>query len=223
MDLIGGGGRKPHGAGCGLTASRRGHALETPPSAGDSIMHLTRAAVLILTASLVACGPDATGAAADPLAPAFAAGGSAASPCETFRAAGQTFAVNEYTFQGLATVWIGGRDAMEASVTTYLTGSIKQGNSSAGAQVVTTSHVFDFGDGNTFVTEDKTRLVPTATPGLLKLLSSLRVVHGTGTFAGVTQRPGPVIAGDPTSTMNLAAFPPVATWSFDARICGYGE
>jgi hypothetical protein len=186
-------------------------------------MHLIRAAVLTFTAALVACAPDAPGVAADPVAPAFAAGGNAGGPCEPFRAAGQTFAVNEYTFQGLATVWIGDRAAMEASVTTYMTGSIKQGNPSAGAQVVTTSHVFDFGGGNIFVTEDKARLVPTATPGLLKLLSSLRVVHGTGTFAGVAQHPNPVIAGDPTSTMNLAAFPPVAAWSFDARICGYAD
>jgi hypothetical protein len=196
-------------------------------------MRYSHAGFLLLPATLLACAPDAPRPAADLLAPAFAAGGGANSPCEAFRAEGETFAVNQFTFEGNATLWIGDRAPMAAAVTTYLTGAVKQGNPAQGAQVVTTAHVFDLGSGNVFVTEDIARLVPTSTPGLYRLLSTMRIVPeiGTpggivqtaGTFAGVPQNPNPAMTGDRNSTMNLGAAPPVARWSVAAHICGYAD
>jgi hypothetical protein len=51
-----------------------------------------------------------------------------------------------------------------------------------------------------------------------KLLSTLRITGGTGAFATVADNPNPAVAGDQSATMAG----PVANWSFDARICGYG-
>jgi hypothetical protein len=89
--------------------------------------------------------------------------------------------------------------------------------------VLTASQFFDFGGGDTFVTEDIARLVPTQSPGVFRMLSTLQIVGGTGTFANVANNPSPRIAGAAqTSVMDMSVMPPVATWSFDARVCGYG-
>jgi hypothetical protein len=187
-------------------------------------MLATRVVPAIITVALLsACAPESPLAPADlPLADAVVAGSHAPGACQAFRASGQTFGISPYAFQGQASVWIGTGDAMIATVTTTLTGAVKQGNPARGAQVVTTSHFFDFGDGNTFVTEDIARLIPTRTPGVSRLLSTLRIVSGTGAFADVATNPNPAITGDAqSSTMDFTTMPPVATWSFDARICGY--
>jgi hypothetical protein len=187
-------------------------------------MLATRAVVVVLAGSMLsACGAESPIAPADlPQAEAMIAGSHAASPCQYFRATGTTMGISPYAFQGQASVWIGDGDAMVATVTTTLTGSVKQGNPTRGAQVVTTSHFFDFGGGDTFVTKDIARLVPTQSPGVFKLLSTLHIVGGTGAFANVASNPNPRIAGDAqTSVMDMSVNPPVATWSFDARICGY--
>jgi hypothetical protein len=81
-----------------------------------------------------------------------------------------TMGISPYAYQGQASVWIGDGDAMVATVTTTLTGSVKQGNPTRGAQVLTTSHDFDFGGGDTFVTEDIARLIPMQSPGVFRLL-----------------------------------------------------
>jgi hypothetical protein len=187
-------------------------------------MLATRAVpVMVAVLLLSACANESPMAPSElPMADQVLAGSHAPGPCQSFRASGQTFGISPYAFQGQASVWIGDGDAMPATVTTYLTGSVKQGNPDRGAQVVTTSHFFDFGDGDTFVTEDIARLVPTRTPGVFKLLSTLRIVSGTGSFAHVANNPNPRISGDAqSSTMDFSAMPPVATWRFDARICGY--
>ena len=44
------------------------------------------------------------------------------------------------------------------------------------------SHIFDFGNNNTFTTDDKVVADPTDTPGLYRLSEKLRVVSGTGIF-----------------------------------------
>jgi hypothetical protein len=176
--------------------------------------------LLISAVSLAACAPgDAP--AETPLSPAFGSGGAGHAPCVPFSATGQTVASGLYQFSGTAQVRIGSDEAVTATVTTYLTGTIKKSIQGAGAQVVTTSHVFDLGGGDTFVTEDLARLVPTPSPGVLRLLSTLRVVSGTGAFADVPQNPNPRIAGDQDGIMDLTAQPPTATWSFSSRICGY--
>jgi len=187
-------------------------------------MLAARALVVVLASSMLsACGAESPTAPADlPRAEAMIASSHAATPCQDFRATGTTMGISPNAFQGQASVQIGDGDAVVATVTTTLTGSVKQGTLARGAQVVTTSHSFDFGGGDTFVTEDIARLVPTQTPGVFKLLSTLHIVSGTGAFAHVASNPNPRIVGHAqTSVMNLSVLPPVATWSLDTRICGY--
>jgi hypothetical protein len=194
--------------------------IRSPTFQLENTMRFTRPGMLALSATLLACAPDAQRGAEDLFSPPLASQ-HAAAPCASFSAIGQTFAINDYTFQGSATVSIGGGAPMAAAVTTYLTGSIKKGNAAQGTQVVTTSHTFDFGSGDTFTTQDVARIVPTTTPGLFKLLSTLRIAAGTGSFAGVAERPNPPLAGDESSTMNFAVPQPVADWSVSGRICGF--
>lgn len=176
--------------------------------------------LLVSAVSFGACAPGDS--PADPLSPAFGMGGAGHAQCVPFSASGTTFASGPYQFSGSAEVRIGSSAPVPASVTTYLTGTIKQSTQGSGTQVVTTSHVFDLGDGDTFVTEDIARLVPTRTPGVLRLLSTLRIVQGTGAFAGVPQHPNPRFVGEQDGVMDLTAAPPTATWSFSSKLCGYG-
>jgi hypothetical protein len=176
--------------------------------------------LLISAVSFAACGsgdsPTETA-----LAPAFGMGGAGQGQCVPFSATGTTFATGPYQFQGAAQVRIGSAEPVTAAVTTYLTGAVKRGAPDNGAQVVTTSHVFDLGGGDTFTTEDIARLVPTQTDGVFRLLSTLRIISGTGAFAGVPQNPNPRIVGDQDGLMDFRGHP-TATWSFSSKICGYG-
>ena len=182
------------------------------------------AASLLSVSLLAACATDHPTGLVD-AAPAFHHGGT--SVCQPFSAVGTTYLVlpptTPPTFQGLATVRIGNSTFDDVVVTTTLTGYVKQGEqkgepaSLKAAQVVTTEHVFDFGGGDSFWTQDIARLVPAGTPGAVKLLSTLRITGGTGAFAEVAENPNPRVSGDQTSTMAG----PVANWSFDGRICGY--
>jgi hypothetical protein len=178
------------------------------------------AATLLSVALLAACSSDDMTGFPD-TAPGFLVNGNGASVCQPFSAVGTTQLVlppvGPPTFQGFATVWIGSTVFEDVAVTTTLTGYVNGGPRPGRAQVVTTAHVFDFGGGDMFWTEDVARLVATATPGVSKLLSTLRITGGTGAFAAVAANPNPRFTGDQTSTMAG----PVASWSFDARICGY--
>ncbi|MHC4309655.1 MAG: hypothetical protein ACYS3N_09675 [Planctomycetota bacterium] len=58
--------------------------------------------------------------------------------------------------------------------------------SDEGVLHATSSHIFYFGSGNSFTTEDKVIGDPTSTPGLLRLNETLRIVSGAGIFAGAT-------------------------------------
>lgn len=183
------------------------------------------AAALLSLSLLVACGNfDATGV---PAAASFQLASSGSNACQPFSAVGTTHMVfppaGPPMFQGVATVRIGSSTFEDVAVTTTLTGLVGQGQQNrgvaepAGAQVVTTAHIFDFGGGDRFWTEDIARLVPTNTPGVSRLLSTLRITGGTGAFAAVADNRNPRFTGDQTSTMTGT----VASWSFDARLCGY--
>jgi hypothetical protein len=180
---------------------------------------LRPAVVLCLCASFLACtGDDPAGPAG--LEAAFNANG--AGTCQSFRAEGISYAVGPTTFSGSAQAWIGGV-AVPVSVVTELTGAVGKGQPAVdakGAQVVTTSHHFDFGAGNTISTEDMARLIPTSTDGLFKLVSTLRITSATGTFAGAAGNSNASFTTDPSSAMDMRAWPTV-TWSFDTRLCGY--
>jgi hypothetical protein len=178
--------------------------------------------VLFISAvSFAACVPGDS-PTENPLAPSFGVGGAGGSQCVAFSAEGVTMATGQYQFSGTAVVRIGTADPVTAAVTTYLTGAVKQGSPDHGAQVVTTSHVFDLGNGDTFITQDIARLVPARSYGVYRLLSTLRIVSGTGAFAGVPQNPNPPFVGSQDGIMDLTAMPPTATWSFSSKICGYG-
>jgi len=182
---------------------------------------LRTAAATLLSASLLACAADDSAGPAGPEV-AYSASGAVGKMCQSFRAQGVSFATGPTTFSGSAQVWIGGVE-LPVSVVTELTGPVSMGQLPAqarGAQVVTTSHQFDFGNGNTLLTQDRARLIPGSPAGVFKLISTLRIVASTGTFADVVNNPNPSFTTDPSSTMDLRAWPTVE-WSFDANICGY--
>ena len=56
--------------------------------------------------------------------------------------------------------------------------------SDEGVLHTTSEHIFYFGSGNSFTTEDKVIGDPTCTPGVYRLNETLRIVSGTGIFAG---------------------------------------
>jgi hypothetical protein len=176
--------------------------------------------LLISAVSFAACGSGDSPTETD-FAPAFGMGGAGQGQCVPFSATGTTtLNFSTFRFEGTAQVRIGSAEPVTAAVTTYLTGAVKRGAPDNGAQVVTTSHIFDLGGGDTFTTEDIARLVPTRTDGVVRLLSTLRIVSGTGAFAGVPQNPNPRIVGDQNGLMDFRGHP-TATWSFSSKICGY--
>lgn len=58
--------------------------------------------------------------------------------------------------------------------------------SDEGVLHTTSSHTFDFGDGDTITTSDKVVGEPTDSPGLLTLNEKLRIVSGTGAYEGAS-------------------------------------
>ena len=91
-----------------------------------------------------------------------------------------------------------------------------------------TSHVFEFKgksdedgicepDEDCLVTLDRAALIPTATPGLMKLKSTLAVSTGQGRFEKAC---GKIDAADGEGEINFAATPPTVHWSFSGgRLC----
>lgn len=119
-------------------------------------------------------------------------------------AVGHTYAISNYEFQGLATFTLNGTDR-EATAHTVLLDMLELPN---GMAVIQTSHTFDFGDGDTFVTLDHQLMIPVG-PGIYELRSVLSISGGTGAFQGAKG----VLRGLPGSTINFAALPPEAIWS----------
>ncbi len=139
------------------------------------------------------------------------AGRTAAAPAIAVHAEGHTFAVGPSTFIGTASVTLDGEE-FEAAVTTELLSMVTLPN---GIILAETSHTFDFGDGDTFVTSDHARAVPTWTPGLYELYSSLKITDGTGIFEGANGH----LHGE-SGTINFGIPQPEAIWSADGVIAG---
>lgn len=91
-----------------------------------------------------------------------------------------------------------------------------------------TSHVFEVkdqsdGDGkcepgeDCLVTLDRAALIPTATPGLMKLRSAIAISSGQGRFEKAC---GKIDGSDDGNEINFGAQPPTVRWSFSGdRIC----
>lgn len=110
-------------------------------------------------------------------------------------AEGHTFATGPTMFVGEATFHLDGVPHTVLSTTNLLsTRELPDG-----VIIFQTSHTFDFGAGDTLVTHDHGRMVPTADPGLYELHSQLTIVEGTGAFAGARGH----LRGQPGSTIDL--------------------
>jgi hypothetical protein len=171
------------------------------------------AAVLVL----VGCGTDAQA----PLEPAGPAA-SAVPACVDVEAAGQTFAINAFTFKSFNSIQatVDGV-ATPVAVTTYLLGAPSA--KSDGTLHAHTSHIFEFGESSDgvcqpgedcFVTDDRAVLDPIDASGLFRLNTRADIAAGFGIFANARKRPPASVHG----TILLDA-QPVATWSMKGHIC----
>ena len=128
--------------------------------------------------------------------------------CANIKGTGSTMAVDQGVFQGTANF---GQN-MNATVTTYLLGPPNA--TEDGTLHATTSHAFDFGNGNSFTTLDRAVLSPTDTPGLYNLNTKATIAGGTGTYA------------DACGSLNIHGTINLITgqviWRFTGRICNCG-
>lgn len=166
---------------------------------------------------LVGCGTDAQG----PVEPVGLAA-LAVPACVDVAAAGQTFAVNAFTFKSFNSVQatVGGV-ATPVAVTTYVLGApVAKSNGTLEAH---TSHVFEFGassDGvcqpgeDCFATDDQAVLEPIDASGLFRLNTRADIAVGFGRFTNPRQRPPATVHG--TILLNSQ---PVATWNMKGQIC----
>ena len=166
---------------------------------------------------LVGCGTDAQA----PVEPAGLSA-SAVPACVDVEAAGQTFAINAFTFKSFNSVQAAVDGvATPVTVTTYLLGAPDA--KSDGTLHARTSHVFEFGasgDGvcqpgeDCFATDDRAVLDPIDASGLFRLNTRADIAVGFGRFANARQRPPASVHG--TILLNAQ---PVATWSMKTHVC----
>jgi hypothetical protein len=137
-------------------------------------------------------------------------------------AAGQTFAINAFTFKSFNSIQatVDGV-ATPVAVTTYLLGAPSA--KSDGTLHAHTSHIFEFGESSDgvcqpgedcFVTDDRAVLDPIDASGLFRLNTRADIAAGFGLFANARQRPPATVHG--TILLNDQ---PVATWSMKGHIC----
>lgn len=171
------------------------------------------AAVLVMAG----CGTDAR-------APVEPVGLSALAvpACVDVAAAGQTFAVNAFTFKSFNSVQatVGGV-ATPVAVTTYVLQA--PAATSDGTLHAHTSHVLEFGspsDGqcqpgeDCFVTDDQAVLEPIDASGLFRLNTRADIAVGFGLFANPHRRPPATVHGK-----ILLNSQPVATWNMKGQVC----
>ena len=92
-------------------------------------------------------------------------------------------------FNHAAGAFLGGADFIiegEEAATLAMTYLLELRPLPNGNILARTSHVFDFGGGNTVITYDHALLIPTETPGIYTLFSAMKVISGTGMFEGAT-------------------------------------
>ena len=88
-------------------------------------------------------------------------------------------AINEYQFAGAATLTIGGGEEVTPSFVATL---LEMSERDEGVLHAKVTHTFDFGDGNTFTTEDKAVMEPIDEFGLYTLNETLKIISGEGDF-----------------------------------------
>jgi len=92
-------------------------------------------------------------------------------------------AINAYQFEGTATLTIGGGEEVKPSFVATL---LEMSENDEGVLHAKVSHTFDFGDGNTFTTEDKAVMEPVDEFGLYTLNETLKIISGEGDFEDVS-------------------------------------
>ncbi|NIP23967.1 MAG: hypothetical protein GWN67_01510 [Phycisphaerae bacterium] len=111
-------------------------------------------------------------------------------------------------FEGSATLTIGGGEPVTAKLTAMLLGDPVP--SDEGVLHANVSHTFDFGNGNTFTTNDKAILDPIDGSGLYTMNEKLIIAEGTGDFESTI--------GDLTIHGQIYLGPMALPWaSFDIR------
>ena len=136
------------------------------------------------------------------------AGAQTRTGCDKVRGTGNTFATGPATFQGTATVNIGGQE-YTATVTTNLLGPPKVTDD--GTLLAHTSHTFVFSDGSTFTTFDNTVLSPTDAPGVYDLNTRAEIIQGTGGYGGVS--------GSLSIHGTISFVSGEVVWRFTGQIC----
>lgn len=81
-----------------------------------------------------------------------------------------------------------------------------------GVQHVSASHILNFGDGNTIITNDMEVAEPTDTPGLYTINATMEVKEGTGIYDGVS---GHLTAH---GTMDFRVFPFEASFTLRGAV-----
>jgi hypothetical protein len=95
---------------------------------------------------------------------------------------GSSEAINEFQFEGSATLVIRGQVKSAELLVTVLAPPVI---SEDGVQHVVASHTFTFADGS-ITTSDMEIAEPTETPGLYTLNANMTVISGTGVYEGVS-------------------------------------
>ncbi len=128
--------------------------------------------------------------------------------CANVKGTGNTTAIAQGVFQGTANF---GQN-QTAMVTTFLLGAPTV--TEDGTLHATTSHTFDFGNGDSITTLDRAVLSPTDTPGLYNLNTRATITGGTGNYANACSSLS--IHG----TINLISGQ--VDWRFTGRVCDCG-
>lgn len=95
---------------------------------------------------------------------------------------GETSAINAFQLQGPGDIRVGGESYAVVSTATILGIAPGPGHTLLGQS----SHLIDFGGGNTITTMDEVRLVPIDAVGNHVLLVKAEIVGGTGDFANAS-------------------------------------
>ena len=96
---------------------------------------------------------------------------------------GASSAINDYQFQGSATLIVRGEMKSAGLLVTVLA---PPRISDDGVQHVEATHTFTFDDGSSITTLDKEVAEPTTTLGVYTINATMDVVSGTGIYEGVS-------------------------------------
>jgi hypothetical protein len=129
--------------------------------------------------------------------------------CEDTTGAGATAAINDFQFQGTATLTIHGHEKSADLLVTVLEPPVVDAD---GVQLVKAMHEFTFADGSTIVTSDLEIATPTETEGLYTIVATMDIASGTGIYEGVTGKL------EAHGTIDFAAQPPAAQFELAGAV-----